>query len=62
MQRDAESARLLALKNHLDPHFLFNTLNAIAEWCRTDGEVAERAVLQLSSMLRVILEGVQQPT
>lgn len=62
LQREAESARLLALKNHLDPHFLFNTLNAIAEWCRTDGEVAERAVLQLSSMLRVILEGVKQPT
>ena len=29
---------------HLDPHFLFNTLNAIAEWCREDGEVAEHAV------------------
>lgn len=62
LHREAESARLLALKNHLDPHFLFNTLNAIAEWCRTDGEVAERAILQLSSMLRVILEGVKQPT
>ena len=47
LAREAERAQLLALRSHLDPHFLFNTLNAIAEWCRDDGEVAERAVLQL---------------
>jgi hypothetical protein len=58
LAREAERGHLLALRAHLDPHFLFNTLNAIAEWCRDDGEVAERAVLQLSSMLRTILEGV----
>ncbi|MFT3709981.1 MAG: histidine kinase [Archangium sp.] len=59
LQAEAERARLLALKAHLDPHFLFNTLNAIAEWCRIDGEVAEAAVLKLSSMLRGVLEGVR---
>lgn len=57
---EAERAQLLALRAQLDPHFLFNVLNAIAEWCRADGEVAERAVLQLSSMLRSILEGVKR--
>jgi two-component system sensor histidine kinase AlgZ len=56
---EAEKAQLLALRSHLDPHFLFNTLNAIAEWCREDGETAERAVLQLSAMLRTVLEGVK---
>jgi hypothetical protein len=60
--KEADQARLLALRTHLDPHFLFNTLNAIAEWCREDGEVAERAVLQLSSMLRTILTGVRSAT
>jgi two-component system, LytTR family, sensor histidine kinase AlgZ len=59
--RAAERAELLALRAHLDPHFLFNTLGAIAEWCRQDGEVAERAVLQLSAMLRTILAGVRAP-
>lgn len=59
---EAERAQLLALKAHLDPHFLFNTLNAIAEWCRIDGEVAEAAVLRLSGMLRAVLEGVKSPT
>jgi two-component system, LytTR family, sensor histidine kinase AlgZ len=62
LAREAERAQLLAIRSHLDPHFLFNTLNAIAEWCRDDGEVAERAVLQLSAMLRAVLEGVQAPT
>ncbi|MFT3839616.1 MAG: histidine kinase [Myxococcaceae bacterium] len=59
LQREAERAQLLALRSHLDPHFLFNTLNAIAEWCRQDGEVAERAVLELSAMLRAMLDGVR---
>jgi hypothetical protein len=56
---EAEQAQLLALRSHLDPHFLFNTLNAIAEWCREDGAVAEAAVLRLSTMLRSVLAGVR---
>lgn len=59
LAREAESAQLLALRSHLDPHFLFNTLQAIAEWCREDGEVAERAVLRLSAMLRDMLAAVK---
>jgi two-component system sensor histidine kinase AlgZ len=62
LAREAEAAQLLALRTHLDPHFLFNTLNAIAEWCREDGEVAERAVMQLSAMLRTVLAGVRAST
>jgi LytS/YehU family sensor histidine kinase len=60
LERAAERAQLLALRAHLDPHFLFNTLNAIAEWCRQDGAVAESAVLKLSAMLRTLLEGVKE--
>ncbi len=61
LTQEAARAQLLALKAHLDPHFLFNTLNAIAEWCRIDGEVAEAAVLKLSAMLRAVLDGVKAP-
>lgn len=61
LAREAEHAQLLALRAQLDPHFLCNTLNAIAEWCRTDGETAERAVLELASLLRAVLTGVKQP-
>ncbi len=59
LQREAESAQLMALRAHLDPHFLFNTLNAIAEWCREDGAVAERAILDLSAVLREVMGGVR---
>ena len=61
-EREAQQAQLLAFRSHLDPHFLFNTLNAIAEWCRQDGEVAEGAVLRLSEMLRMVLAGVKSTT
>jgi two-component system sensor histidine kinase AlgZ len=59
--REAENARLLALRQHLDPHFLFNTLGAIAEWCREDPLVAERALLELSTMLRTLFDGIRTP-
>jgi len=62
LEREAEHAQLLALRSHLDPHFLFNTLNAIAEWCREDGVVAEKAIVQLSSMLRTIMTGIHSAT
>jgi hypothetical protein len=62
LAREADHAQLFALKSHLDPHFLFNTLNAIAEWCRSDGAVAERAILQLSSMLRTMMTGIATTT
>ena len=61
LHREAEHAQLLAIRSHLDPHFLFNTLNAIAEWCREDGVAAERAILELSSMLRTMMEGLRTP-
>lgn len=62
LARDAEHAQLLALKSHLDPHFLFNTLNAIAEWCREDGEVAEKAIVELSAMLRTMMGAIHTAT
>jgi hypothetical protein len=59
LEREAGHAQLLALRSHFDPHFLFNTLNAIAEWCREDGLVAERAILALSSMLHAIMTAIR---
>lgn len=56
-RRAVEEAQNLALRAHLNPHFLFNTLNAIAEWCREDPLVAERALLDLSVLLRDVLGG-----
>lgn len=57
--RAARASELLALQAHFDPHFLFNTLNAIAEWCVIEPERAEQAVLDLSAVLRTIMEGIE---
>ena len=55
-------AELQALKMQLNPHFLFNTLNAIAELTHKDPTAADRMIAQLSNMLRLSLErsGVQE--
>ncbi len=54
-----EAARLHAVRAHLDPHFLYNTLNAIAEWCAEDPKVAEEATLRLAAMMRAVLEALE---
>lgn len=59
LARVAEEAQLLALRAHLDPHFLFNTLNALAEWCRIDPILAEEGILSLSRLLRSIFEALR---
>lgn len=60
LTRARDDAELLALRAQLDPHFLFNTLNAIAEWCSLDPEVAERAILDLSNVMRTIQQGARR--
>ncbi|MBE0491966.1 MAG: histidine kinase [Sulfurospirillum sp.] len=45
-------ARIKALENELNPHFLFNTLNSISELLHVDTLKAERAILELARFLR----------
>lgn len=52
----AAEARLQALTLQLRPHFLFNTLNAIAELIHEDPDAAERMVGRLADLLRRTLE------
>jgi two-component system LytT family sensor kinase len=44
------------LKTQLQPHFLFNTLNMIAELVHTEPERADAMLTALSDMLRLTLE------
>lgn len=46
-------AQLRALKMQLQPHFLFNTLQAIATLIHDAPDAAEEMVLQLSELLRI---------
>jgi two-component system sensor histidine kinase AlgZ len=57
-----EQNALLAQRAQLDPHFLFNVLNAIAEHCRHDPELAERSLLALASLLRTMLDATRAPS
>jgi signal transduction histidine kinase len=49
-------ARLQALQMQLNPHFLFNTLNAISSLMHKDVEEADRMIVHLSDLLRYALE------
>ena len=61
MQSALEEARLLALQSRLNPHFLFNALNLVAELCREEPEEAERCVLRLAGLLRAALDATREP-
>ena len=53
-------AQLSALKGQLQPHFLFNTLNAIMVLVRQEkGRQAEEMLARLSDLLRSVLEDVE---
>jgi two-component system LytT family sensor kinase len=48
--------KLAALKAQLEPHFLFNTLNTIAELVHDDPNAAEQTLTRLSDLLRLSLK------
>jgi LytS/YehU family sensor histidine kinase len=49
-------ARLQILKTQLQPHFLFNTLNAISALLHVDVEAADNMLARLGDLLRLVLE------
>jgi len=53
--RASARAEADALQARIKPHFLFNSLNAIAGLMRTDPAVAEHALLDLSDLFRAAL-------
>lgn len=53
-QKNAE-AELAWLKNQLNPHFLFNTLNNISSLVQIDQDTAQESIGQLSDLLRYTL-------
>lgn len=51
----AATAQLAALRAQINPHFLFNSLNSIAQLIHTDPDRAEGCVERLAEMFRYIL-------
>ncbi|MBN2982372.1 ATP-binding protein [Cohnella algarum] len=50
--RNAANAEIAFLRSQINPHFLYNALNAIAELCLDDPRKAEELTLNLSDYLR----------
>jgi two-component system LytT family sensor kinase len=48
-------ARMEALQNQINPHFLFNTLNSISSLVRFDPETAREMISKLATILRRLL-------
>jgi LytS/YehU family sensor histidine kinase len=57
LEANLADARLQLLKMQLQPHFLFNTLNTIAELVHTNPAEAERMIAGLGTLLRETVEG-----
>jgi sensor histidine kinase YesM len=56
MKNEVLSARYESLKNQVNPHFLFNSLNSLSSLINEDSELADRFVKQLSIVYRYVLE------
>ena len=56
----ALQAQLASLESRLQPHFLFNTLNAISALIQEDPDQAERTVERLAALLRFSLDATER--
>lgn len=61
LQAQLIQARLDALRSQLNPHFLFNTLNAVSALLERDPRGARKMIARLSELLRYTLEGGHEP-
>ena len=59
-QKEVE-AELAWLKNQINPHFLFNTLNNISSLAQIDGDETQEAIMQLSDLLRYAMYETNRP-
>ena len=60
-RRKSTEAELTWLKNQLNPHFLFNSLNNISSLTQIDPDQAQDAIGQLSDLLRYALYESNKP-
>ena len=60
LQRAKVEAELLALKNQIDPHFMFNSLNTLTYLIKADGQKALKFTENLAEIYRYILSQKDQ--
>ncbi len=52
-------ARMEALQNQINPHFLFNTLNSVSSLVRFDPDTAREMIIKLAKILRRLLSSTE---
>jgi two-component system LytT family sensor kinase len=52
------NARMDALQNQINPHFLFNTLNSVSSLVRFDPDTARELIIKLANILRRLLSRI----
>jgi signal transduction histidine kinase len=60
LEKERLQALLTKLKDQMNPHFLFNTLNTVASLISADPPKAEQVVVKLSSLFQAILEATRK--
>jgi signal transduction histidine kinase len=56
LKQELTQTKLDTLRSQLQPHFLFNTLNAISVFVKEDADLAQQMILRLSTLLRRSLD------
>ncbi|AEE48352.1 sensor histidine kinase [Haliscomenobacter hydrossis] len=60
LKKEHIAAKYEALKNQVNPHFLFNNFNVLATLVHKDADLAERFVKQLANVYRYVLDSREQ--
>lgn len=55
LKKENAESKLMALRNQINPHFLFNTLNNIDALIKQDQEKASQSLIKLSDIMRYML-------
>ncbi|MEM8568208.1 MAG: sensor histidine kinase [Bacteroidota bacterium] len=62
IKKEAISAKYEALKNQVNPHFLFNSLNALTNLVYEDADLSAKFIKKLSEVYRYVLETREKET
>lgn len=56
LQKELANYRYTTLKNQINPHFLFNSLNVLTDLVHEDADLSEKYIHQLSNIYRYVLD------
>jgi LytS/YehU family sensor histidine kinase len=61
LEKELSQIKFEVLKNQINPHFMFNSLNVLSELIETSVDDAQRFVDEFSAIYRYVLETIEKP-